>query len=77
MNKSVLLKSNPRDDEWIRKSLQLLVEKHAGKYVVIANGDVFIGRDAAALEKKARKKHPETIPSGMPIPSPEDFTCAL
>lgn len=70
-------KSYSKDDEWLRKNLAKLVEKHAGKYVVVAQGEVFIGRDAAALEKKAREKYPGTIPSGMPIPSPKDFSCAL
>lgn len=77
MTKRVLSKSNPKDDEWIRKNFEQLVDKYPGRYVVVANGEVFIGRDAAALERKARQKHPRTIPSGMPIPSPEDFTCAL
>ena len=65
------------DDQWIHQHLEDLVDKHAGKYVVVAGGETFIGRDAVLLEKEARKKHPGIIPSGMPIPHPEDFTCAL
>ena len=67
----------PTDDDWLRKNLPKLVAEHSGKYVVVASGEVFIGKDAAALEKEARKKYPGVTPSGMPIPSPEDFTCAL
>jgi hypothetical protein len=65
------------DAAWVRAHLEELVEKHPGQYVVVAAGEVFVGEDAAALEAKARRKHPSVIPQGLPIPRPEDFTCAL
>lgn len=65
------------DENWIREHLEELVNKHAGKYAVVAAGEVFIGEDPAQLEAKARRKHPGIIPQGLPIPRPEDFTCAL
>lgn len=75
--KTSIPKHYTKDDEWILKNLEELVDKHGGKYVIVANGETFIGRDAALLEEKARKKHPGVTPTGMPIPRPEDFTCAL
>jgi hypothetical protein len=65
------------DDKWIHKHLEGLVDKYAGQYVVVAEGEVFIGHNAKELEKKARAKHPGVIPSGLPIPRPEDFISAL
>lgn len=65
------------DDEWIRKHLEELVDKYPGQYAVVAQGELFIGQDAASLFGEARRKHPEVIPTGMPIPRPQDFVCAL
>jgi hypothetical protein len=65
------------DHEWVRKHFSELVDKYAGKYAVVAEGELFVGRDAALLHKEARRKHPGVIPTGLPIPRPEDFNCAL
>ena len=65
------------DREWVRKHLSDLVDRYAGQYAVVAEGELFVGTDAARLEKEARRKHPGIIPTGLPIPRPEDFNCAL
>lgn len=65
------------DEEWIRRHLGELVAKYAGRYVVVAAGEVFVGDDPALLEQRARKKHPGVTPSGLPVPRPSDFSCAL
>ena len=65
------------DAAWVRAHLEELVDKYAGQYAVVAAGELFVGEDAAELEAKARRKHPGVIPQGLPIPRPEDFTCAL
>jgi len=65
------------DAAWIRAHFEELVGKYAGKYAVVAGGELFVGEDAVELDAKARKKHPGVIPHGLPIPRPEDFTCAL
>lgn len=65
------------DAAWIRKHFEELVDKYAGKYAVVADGELFVGEDPAQLEAKARRKYPGVIPHGLPIPRPEDFTCAL
>jgi len=70
-------KKRINDDEWICLHFEKLVEKYAGKYVVVAEGELFVGDDARELFNKARKKHPNVTPTGMPIPRPEDFVCLL
>lgn len=65
------------DDEWIRKHFKDLVDKHPGQYAVVAKGELFIGQDAGTLYAQARRKHPDVVPTGMPIPRPQDFVCAL
>ena len=65
------------DDAWIRAHFEEWVDKYAGKYAVVAAGELFVGEDPVQLEAKARRKHPGIIPHGLPIPRPEDFTCAL
>lgn len=65
------------DEAWIREHFEELVDKYAGKYAVVAGGELFVGEDPVRLEAKARRKHPGVLPQGLPIPRPEDFTCAL
>ena len=65
------------DDEWIRRHFEQLVEQHPGQYAVVACGELFIGHDASALFASARRKHPNSVPTGLPIPRPQDFVCAL
>jgi len=63
--------------EWIREHFGELVDRHAGKYAIVANGEAFVGYDPVALEKEALKKHPKAKLTGLPIPRSEDFQCAL
>ena len=65
------------NDEWIRVHFEELVDKYAGKYIVVAGGEVFSGKNPNLLQKEARNKYPGTMPIGMPVPRPEDFLCAL
>lgn len=79
MRKRAILSSSRRTDDrvWVRKHFSKLVDQHPGKYAVVAEGELFVGSDSALLEKEARRKHPGVIPTGLPIPRPEDFNCAL
>ena len=81
MPKHRVTKRAPRprisDDEWIRRHFEELVDKYAGQYAVVAAGDLFVGQDARKLFTEARRRHPGVIPTGMPIPRPEDFLCVL
>jgi len=65
------------DDEWIRRHFEELVDTYAGKYAVVAAGELFVGEDARTLFAQARRKHPDIVPTGLPIPRPQDFVCAL
>ena len=70
-------KTASKDEDWIRQHFEELVDKYAGQYAVVAEGELFVGYDARQLDEEARRKHPTVIPSGLRIPRPEDFTCAL
>jgi hypothetical protein len=65
------------DDDWVRRHFEELVDKYAGQYAIVAEGELFVGYDARQLDEEARRKHPGVIPTGLRIPRPEDFTCAL
>ena len=63
--------------KWIQQHLGELVDKHAGEYAIVAEGDVFVGYDPVLLEEQAAKAHPGAKLTGLPIPRREDFQCAL
>ena len=65
------------DDVWLKANFEWLVDNFAGQYVVVAEGEPFIGYDVAELERKALSKYPGVITTGMPIPRPEDFLSVL
>ena len=65
------------DHDWLRNNIEELVNKYSGKFLIIAENEPFIGDDVKALIKMAKTKHPKAILTSMPIPRPEDFTCAL
>ena len=67
----------PDNLAWIRRHLAELVDKHAGEYAIVAQGEAFIGLDPVALEEQAKEKHPGAALTGFPIPRREDFQCAL
>ena len=77
MTKRISRSKNTSNAEWIRQHLGELVDKHSGKYAIVANGEAFVGYDPVALEQEAHKKHPGAKLTGIPIPRPEDFQCAL
>ena len=70
-------KTSNNDDAWIGKHFGWLVDNFGGQYVVVAEGEPFIGYDVAELERKAKTKHPDVVTTGMPIPRPEDFLSVL
>lgn len=68
---------DPNDDKIMREKSDELFRKYPGQYVVVCGGEIFIGRDAAALDREARRKHPGITPHGCPIPRPKDLICVL
>ncbi len=65
------------DDEWIRRHFEELIDKYAGQYAVVAACELFIGKSAKRLFEEARRKYPGVVPTGFPVPRPQDFLCAL
>ena len=74
-NIKILKTKDPHD--WLRKNIDKLADMHGGKFLMLAENEPFIGRDAKKLAKKARAKYPKTILMSMPIPRSRDFTCTL
>ena len=66
-----------KDQQWIHDHFEELVDKYAGKYVAVANGELFVGDSSKEAHEKAKAKHPESIPSELRVPRPEDFICAV
>ena len=56
----------PDNDEFVRKNFNKLIDKYAHERIIICNGEIFTGEDAAS---KARQKHPKAIPMSLPVPS--------
>lgn len=67
-----------KDQQWIHEHFSELVERYAGKYVAIANGELSgVGETAFEAEEQALQKYPEIIPSVLLVPHEEDFVCLL
>ena len=66
-----------KDQKWIHAHFEELVDNYAGRYVAVANEELFVGDTASEVEEMARKKHPQTIPSVLLVPHPEHFICAV
>ena len=70
--------SSPIDnDAWLRKHLEELVDKYAGEFLVVANGQIYRGGTPSQLREKAKAEHPHAMLLGIRVPRPEDFICAL
>jgi hypothetical protein len=66
-----------KDQQWIQQHFEELVEKFAGHYVAVANGELIVGDSLQEVREHARRKHPNINPSILRVPHPEDFVCAL
>jgi len=62
-----------KDQEWIHKHFEELVDQYAGRYVAVANEELFVGDSPKEVEEKARQKYPDSIPSVLRVPRPVDF----
>jgi hypothetical protein len=70
-------KSRPKivdNDIWLSAHFEEIIDKYAGQYIIISNGEIFTGEKAF---KKAKEKYPRSIPLSMPVPRPEDFVHIL
>ena len=68
-------------DTWLRENMESVVEKYAGRYVVIVDnaGLILSDKDGTPRQivKKAKAQYPKTIPLFFRVPRDKDFTCVL
>jgi len=64
-------------DNWLKEHIEELVDRFAGEYLVIANGQIYRDGTPSQLRNRAQTEHPGIIIMGMRVPRPEDFICAL
>lgn len=61
-------------DKWVSAHFEEIVDKYAGQYIVISNGEIFTGENAL---EKAQTKYPHMTPLSMPVPTPQDLVHIL
>lgn len=67
-----------RDDLWIVKNFERLVEGYAGRYIAVINEQVVaVGESPKEVDEAARRIYPQRIPSVLLVPKEEDFICAF
>ncbi|MCD6220438.1 hypothetical protein J7K43_08665 [Candidatus Calescamantes bacterium] len=69
-----------KNDAYFSAHFEELVNKHGGKWIVIAGGEeIAIGNkhELSQMLKKARKKYPNETPLAAPIPRKEELQCIL
>ena len=66
-----------RDNEWIIVHFEELVDKYGGKWIGVANQELFIGDSPKEVEELARRKHPNIVSSVMHVPREEALQCIL
>lgn len=66
-----------KDDQWIRKNFEKLVEKYPGKYIAVAAGKFVLGKTRQEAEERISQKVKNILPSVLQIPHKESLTCAL
>jgi hypothetical protein len=67
-------------DKWLTKHFEKLVDKYAGRYILVVDGAVlYTDKDGSPREiaDKAKSRFPHSVPMFLRIPRPKDFLCAL
>ena len=78
MAKIIRAKTKVADnDRWLTQHFEELVDKHAGEFIVVADGQIYRSGTPSQLRDRARAEHPRAKIMGLRIPRPEDFLCAL
>jgi hypothetical protein len=65
------------NDRWLREHFEELVDKYAGEFLVVADGQIYRGGTPSQLRDQAQSEHPKSKIMGIRVPRPEDFICAL
>ena len=67
-----------KDQEWLVKHFEELVEKYGGKVIAISNEEIVaVGDSSKVVDDIAREKYPDVIPSVIYVPREENLTCIL
>ncbi len=67
-----------KDDLWIVEHFSELVTKYAGKAIAVVNEQlVAIGDTEVEVDRIARQKYPDKMPSILTVPREEDMACLL
>ncbi len=67
-----------KDQEWIVKHFEELVEKYGGKFIAVSNEEIIaVGDSSKVVDDIAREKNPDVIPSVIHVPREENLTCIL
>ncbi len=67
-----------KDQEWIVKHFEELVDKYGGKFIAVSNEEIVaVGDSSKAVDTEARQKCPDIIPSVIHVPREENLTCIL
>jgi len=67
-------------DKWLTENFEKLVNKYAGRYILVIDGRVlYTDKDGSPGEiaGKAKFRFPHSVPLFLRIPRPKDFLCAL
>ena len=57
-----------RNGEWLTEHGAALLEQHAGHYLAVSEGEVFVADDMRSARRLAQEKHPEDEPFAQCIP---------
>jgi hypothetical protein len=78
------MKQNPvrrfNADQWLTEHFEELVDKYAGRYLLIVEGKIlYTDKDGSPREiaAKAKARFPKSTPFFFRVPRPKDFLCAL
>lgn len=67
-----------KNNLWINKNFEKLVENHAGRCVAIIDGKVIaVASDQMTAYRKASQKYPNKKPTVLRIPRKRELVCAL
>ncbi len=67
-----------KDDLWIVEHFSELVTKYAGKAIAVVNEQlVAVGDTEVEVDRIARQKYPDKMPSILTVPREEDMACLL
>ena len=62
-----------KDQEWIRNHFEEMVDNHSGKFIAVANEELFEGKSYKEAREAVIKKYPDVNSSITQVPRAEDL----